>query len=180
MAMQKENYVDDEEEDEDSIPLADDDPDVLLTESEKIEESQARGLSLDSIPSVFSDDFPPPCSSSFSGSNMGISSTMNKFAEDSQKESSEEAEEKARLIAQVLELQNTLDDLTTRVDTVKEENLKLQTENSILGQYIQNLMEASAVFQAVSPGRNKGPAKKNIGTVIRVTAKAVQEASSKE
>ena len=52
---------------------------------------------------------------------------------------------------QVLELQNTLDDLTHRVDAVKEENLKLRSENTVLGQYIENLMQASAVFQAVSP-----------------------------
>ena len=52
---------------------------------------------------------------------------------------------------QVLELQNTLDDLTSRVDAVKEENLKLRSENSVLGQYIENLMQASTVFQPVSP-----------------------------
>jgi len=49
----------------------------------------------------------------------------------------------------VLELQNTLDDLTTRVDTVKDENHKLRSENGVLGQYIHNLMQASAVFRAV-------------------------------
>ena len=43
----------------------------------------------------------------------------------------------------MLELQNTLDDLTHRVDKVKEENLKLKSENSVLGQYIENLMQAS-------------------------------------
>jgi uncharacterized tellurite resistance protein B-like protein len=47
--------------------------------------------------------------------------------------SSEEQEEKARLIAQVLELQNTLDDLSSRVDNVKEENLRLRSENQVLG-----------------------------------------------
>ena len=51
----------------------------------------------------------------------------------------------------MLELQNTLDDLTHRVDKVKEENLKLKSENTVLGQYIENLMQASQVFQAVSP-----------------------------
>ena len=59
----------------------------------------------------------------------------------------EEQEEKARLIAQVLELQNTLDDLSSRVDNVKEENLRLRSENQVLGQYIENLMAASSVFQ---------------------------------
>ena len=47
--------------------------------------------------------------------------------------------EKARLISQVLELQNTLDDLNQRVDGVKEENLRLRSENMVLGQYIGKL-----------------------------------------
>ncbi|UYV78159.1 SCOC [Cordylochernes scorpioides] len=85
--------------------------------------------------------------------------------------SPDELEEKARLISQVLELQNTLDggcqglvvlikqqcvgvcvgtDLSQRVDNVKEENLKLRSENQVLGQYIENLMSASTVFQHTS------------------------------
>ncbi|XP_059936258.1 short coiled-coil protein B [Mesoplodon densirostris] len=56
-------------------------------------------------------------------------------------------EEKTRLINQVLELQHTLEDLSARVDAVKEENLKLKSENQVLGQYIENLMSASSVFQ---------------------------------
>lgn len=68
---------------------------------------------------------------------------------------SEDAEEKARLICQVLELQNTLDDLSVRVDKVKEENLKLKSENQVLGQYIENLMSASSVFQSTSPKNKK-------------------------
>ncbi|XP_070554310.1 short coiled-coil protein B-like [Ptychodera flava] len=67
----------------------------------------------------------------------------------------DEAEEKARLICQVLELQNTLDDLSARVDAVKEENLKLKSENQVLGQYIENLMSASSVFQTTSPKSKK-------------------------
>ncbi|KAE9554816.1 hypothetical protein FO519_001931 [Halicephalobus sp. NKZ332] len=58
----------------------------------------------------------------------------------------EDQEEKARLIAQILELQNTLEDLSQRVDIVKEESLKLRSENQVLGQYIQNLMASSTVF----------------------------------
>ena len=85
---------------------------------------------------------------------------------------------------QVLELQNTLDDLTNRVDAVKEENLKLRSENNVLGQYIENLMQASAVFQAVSPksGRKETGAGascsggSNIGSVIRCTTRAVRGA----
>ncbi|CAI5444768.1 unnamed protein product [Caenorhabditis angaria] len=65
----------------------------------------------------------------------------------------EDPEEKARLITHVLELQNTLDDLSQRVDSVKEESLKLRSENIVLGQYIQNLMSSSSVFQNSQPPR---------------------------
>lgn len=63
--------------------------------------------------------------------------------------SPEEQEEKARLIAQVLELQNTLDDLSSRVDNVKEENLRLRSENQVLGQYIGtfSLLKAENLMQ---------------------------------
>ncbi|VDM56150.1 unnamed protein product [Angiostrongylus costaricensis] len=67
-------------------------------------------------------------------------------------EPAEDPEEKARLITQVLELQNTLDDLSQRVDAVKEESLKLRSENQVLGQYIQNLMASSSVFQSSNSG----------------------------
>lgn len=63
----------------------------------------------------------------------------------------DEAEEKARLISQVLELQNTLDDLSQKVDSVKEENLRLKSENQVLAQYMDNLMVASSVFQSTVP-----------------------------
>ncbi|KAF7663207.1 hypothetical protein LDENG_00217030 [Lucifuga dentata] len=66
---------------------------------------------------------------------------------DGDMENRAEMEEKTRLINQVLELQHTLEDLSARVDAVKEENLKLKSENQVLGQYIENLMSASSVFQ---------------------------------
>lgn len=67
-----------------------------------------------------------------------------------------EQEEKTRLINQVLELQHTLEDLSARVDAVKEENLKLKSENQVLGQYIENLMSASSVFQTTdTKGKRK-------------------------
>ncbi|KAI5104846.1 short coiled-coil protein B, partial [Silurus meridionalis] len=72
--------------------------------------------------------------------------TMNSDV-DGDLENQVELEEKTRLINQVLELQNTLEDLSARVDAVKEENLKLKSENQVLGQYIENLMSASSVFQ---------------------------------
>lgn len=58
--------------------------------------------------------------------------------------------EKARLISQVLELQNTLDDLNQRVDGVKEENLRLRSENMVLGQYIGEFIEA-VIFKVILP-----------------------------
>jgi len=66
----------------------------------------------------------------------------------------DEVEEKSRLIQQVFQLQNTLDDLSQRVDAVKDENVKLKSENQILGQYIENLMAASSVFQGNNKSRN--------------------------
>merc|ERR1712105_477255 len=68
----------------------------------------------------------------------------------------QEQEEKARLITQVLELQNTLSDLSCRVDNVKEENLRLRSENQVLGQYIENLMTASQVFQGTQEQARQG------------------------
>jgi hypothetical protein len=85
---------------------------------------------------------------------------------------SEEEEEKQRLIERVLELQSTLEglwslklriskliffvvDLTKKVTDVKEENMKLKSENQILGNYIDNLMQASNVFQTTWQSNNK-------------------------
>ncbi|KAK3925861.1 Short coiled-coil protein-like protein [Frankliniella fusca] len=122
-----------------NIPLADDDPqDIIQDESEVGDVSQnsdaiMRGRSMDSIPSTFTN---------------GSSSLDPDISPDEQ-------EEKARLISQVLELQNTLDDLSQRVDSVKEENLKLRSENQVLGQYIENLMAASSVFQSAEPKGSK-------------------------
>lgn len=64
--------------------------------------------------------------------------------------SSEEDAQKAALINQVLELQNTLDELSGRVNRVKEENAKLKSENEVLTQYIENLMASSTVIHTSS------------------------------
>ncbi|KOX79005.1 Short coiled-coil protein like protein [Melipona quadrifasciata] len=133
-----------------SIPLADDDPQVIIPEEEIVDNSchisdaLGSGHSMDSIPSTFTNG----------------SCSPNSLDPDI---SPDEQEEKARLIAQVLELQNTLDevvnfvvpDLSQRVDSVKEENLKLRSENQVLSQYIENLMSASSLpcgsFVALKP-----------------------------
>uniref|UniRef100_A0AC35TIL7 Short coiled-coil protein n=1 Tax=Rhabditophanes sp. KR3021 TaxID=114890 RepID=A0AC35TIL7_9BILA len=66
----------------------------------------------------------------------------------------EDLEEKARLITHILELQNTLEDLSSRVDSVKEESHKLRSENQVLGQYIKNLMVSSNLFQPANAPRS--------------------------
>ena len=40
-------------------------------------------------------------------------------------------DEKEELIGQILELQNTLQDLSQRINSVKEENSKLKSENQV-------------------------------------------------
>ncbi|XP_012168064.1 short coiled-coil protein B isoform X2 [Bombus affinis] len=130
-----------------SIPLADDDPQVIIPEEEildnscHISDALGSGHSMDSIPSTFTNGSCSPNNYVTVGLDPDISP--------------DEQEEKARLIAQVLELQNTLDDLSQRVDSVKEENLKLRSENQVLSQYIENLMSASSVFQSTSPNTKK-------------------------
>ena len=51
----------------------------------------------------------------------------------------------------VVSIMALVSDLSSRVDTVKVENLKLKSENQVLGQYIENLMAASSVFQSATP-----------------------------
>ncbi|XP_065202000.1 short coiled-coil protein B [Planococcus citri] len=124
-----------------SIPLVDDDPQLVVQDDNDISQSSdilQRNHSIDSIPSTFT--------------NESSSPSRNNFDSDI---SPDELEEKARLITQVLELQNTLDDLSHRVDSVKDETLKLRSENQVLGQYIENLMSASSVFQSTSPKPKK-------------------------
>ncbi|XP_060822410.1 short coiled-coil protein A isoform X1 [Bombus pascuorum] len=149
-----------------SIPLADDDPQVIIPEEEILDNSchisdpLGSGHSMDSIPSTFTNGSCSPNSKS----QIVYTLLFSKISSSTQDYvtvgldpdiSPDEQEEKARLIAQVLELQNTLDDLSQRVDSVKEENLKLRSENQVLSQYIENLMSASSVFQSTSPNTKK-------------------------
>lgn len=158
--------------DDDSIPLADDDPQgkrgrqsqkqdyvrvtticmhfliifAAIINDDDTDNNNARpgrgqtlpqGKSMDSLPSTFTNGSSSPGPSSHGDQEI----------------QPDEQEEKARLISQVLELQNTLDDLSQRVNSVKEENLKLKSENSVLNQYIENLMSASSVISAVSKAK---------------------------
>lgn len=103
--------------------------------------SLPQGKSMDSLPSTFTNGSSSPGPSSHYLLDQEIQP--------------DEQEEKARLISQVLELQNTLDDLSQRVNSVKEENLKLKSENSVLNQYVENLMSASSVFQSAAVNSTK-------------------------
>lgn len=49
--------------------------------------------------------------------------------------------EKEDLIGQILELQNTLQDLSQRVNSVKEENAKLKTENEVRSRKLLPIVE---------------------------------------
>lgn len=126
-----------------NIPLADEDAQDESEFDTSVSASSALAThSVESIPSTYTN-----------GSNSPALTSLDPDM------SPDEVEEKARLISQVLELQNTLDDLSQRVDSVKEENLKLKSENQVLGQYIENLMSASSVFQSTSPKTKKSAAK---------------------
>ncbi|CAG5079350.1 Oidioi.mRNA.OKI2018_I69.PAR.g9232.t1.cds [Oikopleura dioica] len=59
-----------------------------------------------------------------------------------------ELTQKEALVTQILELQNTLEDLSQRVESVRDENIRLRSENEVLGKYIEQLMAASPVFHS--------------------------------
>lgn len=58
----------------------------------------------------------------------------------------DEQQEKSWLISQVLELQQTLNDLSQRVEEIKDENIHIKFENQLLGQYIENLMSTFSMY----------------------------------
>ena len=64
--------------------------------------------------------------------------------------SGQECAEKEELISHILELQNTLHDLSQRVNSVKEENSRLKSENQVLNKYIENLMVSSGIFKSTA------------------------------
>ncbi|XP_065846192.1 uncharacterized protein [Oscarella lobularis] len=91
-----------------------------------------------------------------SASASATTSTAADEADDGDATTSEtivadENEEKTRLIGEILELQSTLEDLSQRVQSVKEANMKFKSENQVLSQYIDNLMASSSTFQGTSP-----------------------------
>jgi len=65
---------------------------------------------------------------------------------------------KTHIIKQILELQNTLEDLSSRVENVVQENQRLDQENTVLGHYIEDLMKQSPIFSAAAAGGKKSNA----------------------
>eukprot|EP00043_Microstomoeca_roanoka_P005967 m.59186 g.59186 ORF g.59186 m.59186 type:complete len:111 (+) comp13210_c0_seq2:154-486(+) len=58
--------------------------------------------------------------------------------------------EKAALIEHVLDLQTTLDALSQRVDTVRQDNAELKRENQQLTQVIENMMASAPSTRGVA------------------------------
>ncbi|KAJ8678931.1 hypothetical protein QAD02_014718 [Eretmocerus hayati] len=129
-----------------NIPLADDDPQVIIPEEDNSADNNSKAVA---NPTEYGQSMDSLLSNGYTNGSCSPHSSLDPDV------SPDEQQEKARLIAQVLELQNTLDDLSQRVDAVKEENLKLKSENQVLGQYIENLMSASSVFQSTTPKAKK-------------------------
>lgn len=142
-----------------SIPLADDDPQVIIDDGVDADENSeygGMGLSLSLSHGQSMDSIRSTSTTADNQHGSQHNQHLNQHHDsDIDGNSPDEQEEKARLISQVLELQNTLDDLSQRVDSVKEENLKLRSETQVLGQYIENLMSASSVFSSTSPKGRK-------------------------
>lgn len=81
---------------DENIPLADDDPQVIITDDPNDNNDLNHGRSMDSIPSSYTNGSSSP---GLGGGPQSLDPDIN----------ADEQEEKARLISQVLELQNTLD-----------------------------------------------------------------------
>ncbi|CAO3633565.1 unnamed protein product [Cunninghamella blakesleeana] len=64
------------------------------------------------------------------------------------------------LVNNVLELQNQLQSLISRVDSAKKEHQSLYTENQMLQKYINNSLTSTAVFGATG-GAVNNPLNKN-------------------
>ena len=56
-------------------------------------------------------------------------------------------DEKAALIARIEEMARTLDDISNKMADIKEETLRLRQENTVMDEYILNLMEQTKTFE---------------------------------
>ena len=56
-------------------------------------------------------------------------------------------DEKSQLIEKVLELTRTLDDINVKLVAVKNDSVRLEEENKVLENYVENLMLQSKTFR---------------------------------
>ena len=56
-------------------------------------------------------------------------------------------DEQAALIARIEEMARTLDDISNKMADIKEETLRLRQENTVMDEYILNLMEQTKTFE---------------------------------
>jgi len=80
-------------------------------------------------------------------SELKTSARTTQFIEEPEDETGD-LEERENSVRQIMELQNNLRTLITRVESVKAEHDSLQSENQILQKYINNLMTNTAIFSA--------------------------------
>ena len=71
---------------------------------------------------------------------------QNIFEENEKEERS--VDEKSQLIEKVLELTRTLDDINVKLVAVKNDSVRLEEENKVLENYVENLMLQSKTFRA--------------------------------
>jgi predicted nuclease with TOPRIM domain len=62
----------------------------------------------------------------------------------------QEDKEKEELIERILQLQTTLQELTQKIDNVRNENQDLRDENIVLKEYINNLMKKAGSLSSDS------------------------------
>ena len=79
-------------------------------------------------------------------------SEVEDIAEADAREAAEEGveygeDEKAALIARIEEMARTLDDISNKMADIKEETLRLRQENTVMDEYILNLMEQTKTFE---------------------------------
>ena len=70
---------------------------------------------------------------------------QNIFEENEKEERS--VDEKSQLIEKVLELTRTLDDINVKLVAVKNDSVRLEQENKVLENYVENLMLQSKTFR---------------------------------
>ena len=70
--------------------------------------------------------------------------------EGNEKQEEKSVDEKSQLIEKVLELGRTLDDINVKLVAVKKDSVRLDEENKVIENYVENLMLQSKTFRPAS------------------------------